>query len=61
MFINLLKKQKKYEKSLAPMVFPILEREKRKKKGFDYSEVSTPISTVYQSSKPSRLHSRLDF
>lgn len=47
MFTNLLKKQKKYEKSLAPMVFPILEREKRKKKGFDYSDVSTPISTVY--------------
>ena len=48
LYINRLKMQKKYEKSLAPMVFPILEREKRKKNGFHYSEVSTPLSSAFQ-------------
>ena len=49
LFINSLKKQKKYEKCLAPMVFPLLEREKRKRQGFHYSEVSTPMSSAMQS------------
>ena len=60
-FINLLKKQKKYEQSLAPMVFPILEREKRKKMGYNYSEVSTPPSTVLQSQQESRMRSKMEF
>lgn len=51
---NLLKNQKKFERSLAPLVFPMLERDKRKKEGFDYSEVSTPASTVIQSSQQHR-------
>ena len=51
LYRNLLKDQKKYERSLAPLVFPVLERERRKKEGFHFSEVSTPMSTQFKQSK----------
>lgn len=54
MYRNLLKNHKKSERSLAPLVFPTLERERRKKQGFDYSEVSTPMSSAFAS----QIHSR---
>ena len=61
LYLKCLKNQKKYERSLAPMVFPLLERDKRKKKGFDYSEVSTPPSSALTSKHPSRIESRIEF
>ena len=39
---NILRIHKKNQKCMAPLVFPILEREKRIKQGFHLSEVSTP-------------------
>ena len=51
---DLLKSQKKFEKSLAPLVFPMLERDKRKQQGVHYSEVSTPQTTEVESMKNSR-------
>lgn len=39
-----MKRHKKNQKCLAPLVFPMLEREKRHKQGLFFSEVSTPKS-----------------
>ena len=40
-----MKRHKKNQKCLAPLVFPMLEREKRHKQGLVFSEISTPRST----------------
>ena len=61
MWVDLLKSQKKFEKSLAPMVFPMLEREKRKRHGFHLSEVSTPITTEVESYSFRNSKGRPDF
>jgi len=43
-YLELMKRHKKNQKCLAPLVFPMLEREKRHKEGLFFSEISTPKS-----------------
>ena len=44
---NLLRRFKKNEKVLAPLMFPFMETKRRHKDGIHMSEVSTPTSTQF--------------
>lgn len=63
MWRQLIKSRKKYERTLAPLVFPMLERDKRKKQGMHYTEVSTPqttteIDSLYESKIDKKITSK---
>ena len=41
-----MRQHKKSEKAMAPLMFPIREKERRKKYGLDFPEVATPKSSL---------------
>ena len=45
-FRQIIRNHKKGEKKLAPLMFPVMEMEKRKRNGMAFSEVSTPQSSM---------------
>ena len=57
-FRHIVRNHKKNEKALAPLMFPIRERERRKKHGLAFSEVSTPKSSILLSASNQVLASR---
>ena len=57
-FRKIVRNHKKNEQALAPLAFPLRERERRKKFGLRFSEVSTPKSSIHLTNSFARLKSR---